>query len=69
LGIQFASKMGFKVAAISTSQDKKKLAEELGAHVYIDSSKEDPVATLKKLGGAKVIMSTVYDAKAMSSVF
>ncbi len=40
LGIQFASKMGFKVAAISKGKDKEVLARKLGAHVYIDSDKE-----------------------------
>ncbi|WP_217495830.1 alcohol dehydrogenase catalytic domain-containing protein [Mangrovivirga cuniculi] len=58
LGIQFAAKMGYRVVAISTSESKKELAEKLGAKHFIDTSKQDPVEELQKLGGAKVILCT-----------
>jgi propanol-preferring alcohol dehydrogenase len=64
LAIQFAAKMGFTVAAISTSNHKEELAKKLGAKYYIDTSKQNPVQELKKLGGAKILVGTVYDAKA-----
>ncbi|MBX7222482.1 MAG: alcohol dehydrogenase [Blastocatellia bacterium] len=68
LGIQFAAKMGFRTVAIARGKDKEALALKLGAHHYIDSAEQDPVAELTKLGGAKVILSTVTSGKAMSSV-
>src|SRR6202008_4126674 len=68
LGVQFASKMGFHTVAIARGADKGPLARKLGAHVYIDSKAQDVVAELKKLGGARVILSTVTNAKAMSAV-
>jgi len=68
LGVQFARKMGYIVVAISTGSDKKELATKLGAHYYIDSSKQNPVEELKKLGGAKVVLTTALDSKAMSSL-
>lgn len=68
LGIQFARKMGFKVAAISTSDAKKELALELGAHLYIDTSKDDAVKILQSHGGAKCILTTAFDTKAMSKL-
>jgi len=68
LGIQFARNMGFRVAAVSSGADKKELALKLGAHYYIDASKEDGVEALKKLGGAKVVLTTAFDSKAMSSL-
>jgi len=68
LGLQFARKMGFCVVAVSTGADKKELALKLGAHHYIDTSKDKPVEELKKLGGAKIILTTVTDSKAMSSL-
>jgi len=68
LGVQFARRMGFRVAAVSTGADKKDLATKLGAHYYIDASKGKAVEELKKLGGAKVIMTTAFDSKAMSSL-
>src|SRR5678815_3566423 len=37
LGIQFASKFGYKVAAIGRGSGNAALAKKLGANVYIDS--------------------------------
>ena len=68
LGIQFASKMGFKTVAIARGEDKGPLARKLGAHHYIDSQATDPAAELVKLGGARVILATVTSAPAMSAV-
>jgi len=65
LAIQFANKMGFKVVALSTGDDKEKLAKDLGAHVYINISKSDPVEELKKLGGAKLVVATAPHAKSI----
>jgi len=67
--VQFSRAMGFTTVAISGGADKEKLAKELGAHHYIDSAKQNVVAELKKLGGARVILTTVTDSKAMSSIF
>lgn len=68
LGVQFAAKMGFKTIAIARGTDKGPLAKKLGAHVYIDSTAQNAAEELTKLGGAKVILATVTDAKTMSSV-
>jgi D-arabinose 1-dehydrogenase-like Zn-dependent alcohol dehydrogenase len=68
LGVQFAAKMGFKTVAIARGADKGPLAKKLGAHVYIDSTTQNPAEELTRLGGAKVILATVTDAKSMSSV-
>lgn len=66
LGVQFANKMGFNTIAIARGSDKAAFAKELGAHHYIDSTKDGAVETLKKMGGAKVILSTITDSDAMS---
>lgn len=68
LAVQFASKMGFKTIAIARGEDKEAFSKELGAWKYIDSQKSDAAEELKKLGGAKVILSTVTDSKTMSSI-
>lgn len=68
LGVQFAARMGFRTVAIARGKDKEALARKLGAHAYIDSQSQDPAAELTKLGGAKVILATVTDAKTMSAV-
>jgi D-arabinose 1-dehydrogenase-like Zn-dependent alcohol dehydrogenase len=68
LGVQFANKLGFEVVAIARGTEKEDLARELGAHHYINSTATDPAEELQKLGGAKVILSTVTAAPAMNAV-
>lgn len=68
LAIQYAAKMGYYVVAISTGESKRQLAFELGAKVYIDTSKQDATAELFKLGGAKLIVSTAFSGKAQSEM-
>ena len=67
LGVQFAAKMGFKTVAIARGMDKEPLARRLGAWRYIDSQAQDAAAELVKLGGAKVVLATVTNGKAMSA--
>lgn len=66
LGVQYAAKMGYKVAAISRGTDKQKLAEELGAHHYIDAGATDPAKALQALGGAALIVATATDSDSIS---
>jgi D-arabinose 1-dehydrogenase-like Zn-dependent alcohol dehydrogenase len=68
LGVQFASKMGFKTVAIARGSDKGSLAATLGAWSYIDNQAQDPAEELRKLGGAKVILATVTAGDAMAAV-
>ena len=68
LGIQFANKFGYRVAAISRGSENATLARKLGAHVYIDSQATDPAQELQKLGGAQVILATAPNAKSMSAL-
>jgi D-arabinose 1-dehydrogenase-like Zn-dependent alcohol dehydrogenase len=67
LGVQYAAKSGYRTVAIARGQDKCPLAKQLGAHVYIDSTTHDFAAELQKLGGAKVILSTLTDAASLSA--
>jgi len=68
LGIQFASKFGYQVAAIGHGTDTAPLAEKLGANVYIDSKTTNAAAALQKLGGARVVLATAPSSKAMSEL-
>src|SRR5437773_10538407 len=68
LGIQFASKFGYKVAAIGRGPENAALARKLGAHVYIDSKATNAAEELQKLGGAQVILATAPNSKAMSEL-
>jgi D-arabinose 1-dehydrogenase-like Zn-dependent alcohol dehydrogenase len=68
LGIQFANRFGYKVAAIGRGSETAALARKLGAGVYIDTVSTNAVEALQKLGGAKVILATAPSSKAMSAL-
>jgi len=68
LGIQFANKFGFKLAAVGRGEESASLAKQLGAHVYINNAVTNPVEALQKLGGAQVILATAPSSKAMSEI-
>jgi D-arabinose 1-dehydrogenase-like Zn-dependent alcohol dehydrogenase len=68
LGIQFANKFGYKVAAIGRGSENAELAKKLGASVHIDSTSTNPAEALQKLGGAQVILATAPSSKAMSEL-
>jgi D-arabinose 1-dehydrogenase-like Zn-dependent alcohol dehydrogenase len=68
LGIQFANKIGFKVAAVGRGPQIESLAIKLGADVYIDSNVKKPAEELQKLGGARLILATAPNSKAMAEL-
>src|SRR5262249_45851870 len=68
LGIQFANKFGYKVAAIGRGSANAALAKKLGASLYIDSKATNAAAELQKPGGARVILATAPSAKSMSEL-
>src|SRR5271168_277804 len=68
LGVQFAAKMGFETVAIARGKDKEAFAKKLGAKHYLDSESQNVSAELEKLGGARVILSTVTSGKAVNAV-
>ena len=65
LGVQFARHMGFHTVAIGRGDDKAKLARDLGAHLYIDTSVDDAAVVLQKMGGARAILATAPSGNAM----
>lgn len=68
LGIQFASKFGYNVAAVGRGAENAALAKKLGANVYIDNQKTNAAEALQKLGGAQVILATAPSSKAMTEI-
>jgi D-arabinose 1-dehydrogenase-like Zn-dependent alcohol dehydrogenase len=68
LGIQFASKFGYRVVAVGRGAENEALAKELGASLYVDSTASKAAEELQKLGGAQVIMATAPSSKAMSEL-
>ena len=68
LGIQYAAKFGYKVAAIGRGPESGALAKKLGASVYIDNKATNAAEELQKLGGARVVLATAPSSKSMSEV-
>ncbi|MGA7317180.1 MAG: alcohol dehydrogenase [Silvibacterium sp.] len=68
LGIQFANKFGYKVAAVGRGSQIESLAMKLGADVYIDSRVKNVAEELQKLGGARAIIATAPASKAMTEL-
>jgi D-arabinose 1-dehydrogenase-like Zn-dependent alcohol dehydrogenase len=68
LGIQFAKRLGYRVAAVGRGAENMALARRLGADAYIDSTAVDAAAELQKLGGARAIVATAPSGKAMSAL-
>ncbi|EOO00575.1 putative alcohol dehydrogenase protein [Phaeoacremonium minimum UCRPA7] len=66
LALQYGSKMGYTVVALSSGSDKKDFARQLGAHHYVDTSAEDAADALQKLGGANMIVSTAPNGRVIS---
>lgn len=68
LAVQYANKLGFKTVALSRGKDKEQLAQELGAHIYIDTENTNAAEELNKLGKAKIILATAPNSKAISEL-
>jgi D-arabinose 1-dehydrogenase-like Zn-dependent alcohol dehydrogenase len=68
LGIQFAHKFGYQVVAVGRGSQIESLAMKLGADVYIDSKVKNAAEELQKCGGARVILATAPDSKAMTEL-
>ncbi len=68
MALQYAHRMGFRVAAVGRGQDIAPLALALGAHHYLDAQAENAAAKLKALGGAQAIITTIGDAQAVAAL-
>jgi D-arabinose 1-dehydrogenase-like Zn-dependent alcohol dehydrogenase len=68
LGVQFASKMGYRTVAIGRGHDKEALAKQLGAVRYLDTDAVNAAKELAEMGGASVILATAPSSKAMSEL-
>ena len=68
LGIQYATKLGFRTVAVGRGKDKEALARKLGASEYLDAAANNPAEELQRLGGARVILATAPDSQAIASM-
>jgi D-arabinose 1-dehydrogenase-like Zn-dependent alcohol dehydrogenase len=68
LGIQYAARSGYRVVGIGRGPENAALAKRLGAFAYIDSKAMTAAEELRKLGGARVILATAPNAKAIADL-
>jgi D-arabinose 1-dehydrogenase-like Zn-dependent alcohol dehydrogenase len=68
LALQFAVRLGLRVAVISRGKEKELLARELGAQFYFDANKVNPAEELMKVGGARVIFCMAPNSKSISEL-
>jgi D-arabinose 1-dehydrogenase-like Zn-dependent alcohol dehydrogenase len=68
LAIQYSRNLGFKTIALSRGTDKKELSLKLGAHAYLDTSSGCATEELQKMGGARVILCTAPNSRAIAEL-
>jgi len=69
LALQYAKIFGGTVAAIDITDEKLKLARELGADIVIDARDEDPADVLHAHGGADVAVGLAVDDRSFATAY
>jgi propanol-preferring alcohol dehydrogenase len=69
LALQYARIAGGSVVAVDLVDEKLELARQLGAEFTVNAAEEDPVAAIKKLGGADVAVVLAATPKAFEQAF
>jgi alcohol dehydrogenase, propanol-preferring len=69
LAVQYAKIFGGTVAAVDITDEKLKLAAELGADIVIDARDEDPAEVLQKHGGADVAIGLAVDERSFATAY
>jgi propanol-preferring alcohol dehydrogenase len=69
LAIQYAKIAGGRVIAVDLFDEKLTLARELGAEFTVNASREDPVAAIRKLGGADQAIALAVAPKAFEQAY
>lgn len=69
LALQYARIAGGSVVAIDLIDQKLQLARELGAEFTVNAAEEDPVAAIKRLGGADAAVVLAVSPQAFEQAF
>ena len=69
LALQYARIAGASVVALDVVDQKLELARELGAEFTVNAAREDPVAAIKKLGGADAAVVLAATPTAFEQAF
>ena len=69
LAVQYAKIFGGTVAAVDITDEKLKLAADLGADIVIDARAEDPADVLHEHGGADVAIGLAVDDRSFATAY
>jgi alcohol dehydrogenase, propanol-preferring len=69
LALQYARIAGGSVVAVDLIDEKLQLARELGAEFTVNAAEEDPVAAIKRLGGADAAVVLAVSPRAFEQAF
>lgn len=70
IALQYAKAMGLNVVAVDISDEKSKLAKDLGADIAINGLKEDPVKAIHdQVGGVHAAISVAVNKKAFEQAY
>ncbi len=69
LAMQYAKIFGGTVAAVDVTDEKLRLAAELGADIVIDARADDPAQVLKRHGGADVAIGLAVDDRSFAAAY
>jgi propanol-preferring alcohol dehydrogenase len=69
LAVQYARITGAAVIAVDVNEARLQEARELGAEHVVDATQEDPVAAIKRLGGADAAIATAVSPKAFEQAY
>ena len=69
LAVQYAAITGAEVVAVDINPTRLATASRLGAEHVIHAGEQDPVAAIKKLGGAQAAISTAVDPAAFEQAY
>jgi propanol-preferring alcohol dehydrogenase len=69
MALQYAKIFGGTVAAVDITDEKLKLAADLGADIVIDARVEDPAEVLRRHGGADVAIGLAVDDRSFATAY
>jgi alcohol dehydrogenase, propanol-preferring len=69
LAVQYAKIFGGTVAAVDITDEKLRLASELGADIVIDARAQDPAEVLRRHGGADVAIGLAVDDRSFATAY
>ncbi|HTI34644.1 MAG TPA: zinc-dependent alcohol dehydrogenase [Miltoncostaea sp.] len=69
LAVQYAAMTGARVVAVDINEERLRTARRLGAEAVVHAGEEDPVAAIRRLGGAQAAISTAVQPEAFEQAF